>query len=188
MKRATSPIWLILILLSLLGCEPPEGQAGDEDVKVSIENLGPAGSAKALQVWSYALPRTEGDDDPGYVKADLDLNTNELTYVRYCSNEKQMEGSVDIDADSTAALQDLFVNQDICRKDFEVPPNHAVCLAMMLPLATVTMDDDSELNLFLAGKSICSQSLTYFCDSDVEQGFLADMADLVGQVPGCQSN
>ena len=131
-------------------------------------------------------PRADDDNDSGYVQVDLDLTTNELNYTRYCTQEKQVEGSLDVDADAIAALQDLFENEDVCRKEFEVPPNHAVCMSMMLPLATVTMDDDSHLNLFRSGKSICHQSLNYFCDADVEQGFLTDMAEFVALVPGCQ--
>lgn len=186
MKRAHGLICLILALLVFTGCEPPTGPAGgpnDKDFTKEVVRLGVAGPASKLVLWSYSL--SDYLEDPGYVQVEAELSANAMEYTRYCPNRTEVQDRIDIPSGVTDTLQDLFVNQELCQLRFDVPPDYPVCMAMILPLAEVKLANGDSLVLNQEGKSICYQSLTYFCDPEAAKTLLEQLKLLVDEAPPC---
>ena len=186
MKRAHGLICLILALLAFTGCEPPTGPAGgpnDKDVTKEVVRLGVAGPASKLWLWSYAV--MDYLQDPGYVRVEADLTANAMDYTHYCPNRNEVQDRIDIPSGVTDTLQDLFANQELCRLRFDIPRDHPVCMAMVLPLAEIKLANGEDLILNQEGTSICYQSLTYFCDPEAAKTFLEQLKALVDEAPPC---
>lgn len=173
---------LILILLGTFGCEPPGAKSvvPKDPPDTNTEVLGVAGPIDRLESWAFSFDRlTLGQSVNGF---QVDFKTNQIHYNINCDGSPE-EATEPLPSEISSVIQQLFSTEEICQLNYEIPPDTPVCMAMMLPLATVDLASGESLALNRAGGSICYQSINYFCKKEAEEEFIQRLEDLQSLAP-----